>query len=736
MNKKRLSVVMAGAMLASSVAPVLAATESEVDSSRLGSLVEKVKEQLTSKVFDEKDTALAGKSAYYVKINGKDAKKVDGGLIKDMSLTNDAEKEALRKELQEAFKNLKAGDKVEIFSHGFREEGGKVFSTTNSDPVKYTASDLEPKFSDGTYNLNDLAVSIQTELRKGNNLVPATNTPVRIEDGKINIYFAKNANPVNLEGFKVEKTGNYYYISLDENTEVRDFSKYIGSDKKVHDITSATAIGDIYGFPAKYATSADIKGDELVETIKITGKQYNYKAEDLYDGLMLTTAGHDMLTLVKETSAQVKAGVQNVSIDFETLDNTKYPFASYAKGNPTGKDKYDFKVELPKINNEYGFVIRIKDAFGKETVHTIKGTEKYANVLATWLRSELARVDILAGDNRYETAVEIAKEQALLVGPAYGDNNNKINNIVLVNGDSLVDGLSAAPLAAHLTAGSNDFSKIAAPVLLTEANELPKATRAYLKELQANRKVGGPKAEVHLVGGTTVLNRGLEKELEELGFKVKRYNGDNREETSLKIAEALATKGNDFDEIFVVGAEGEADAMSIAGVASRSVNPIIVSKKGGLTYDALKKLEDEKVTIVGGENAVSKADEEAIKEEAKAVRRIEGSNRQATNAAVIKEFYHGDQLIDNVNGVNEVKSVIVAKDGKTNKTQLVDALAAANLGVQFNAPIVLATDKLSADQIDALQLRAKSAKSLYQVGIGVERSVVETIASKLGLLNK
>ena len=41
MNKKKLSVVMAGAMLASSVSPVLAATESELDTSRLGSLVKK-----------------------------------------------------------------------------------------------------------------------------------------------------------------------------------------------------------------------------------------------------------------------------------------------------------------------------------------------------------------------------------------------------------------------------------------------------------------------------------------------------------------------------------------------------------------------------------------------------------------------------------------------------------------------------------------------------------------------
>ena len=110
MNKKKLSVVMAGAMLASSVAPVLAAETSELDSSQLGSLVEKVHEKLTSKVFDKNDLAannLANESVYYVKINGEEVKKANGsGFIKDMPLTTDEEKEALRIELQEVFEKL------------------------------------------------------------------------------------------------------------------------------------------------------------------------------------------------------------------------------------------------------------------------------------------------------------------------------------------------------------------------------------------------------------------------------------------------------------------------------------------------------------------------------------------------------------------------------------------------------------------------------------------------------
>ena len=169
--------------------------------------------------------------------------------------------------------------------------------------------------------------------------------------------------------------------------------------------------------------------------------------------------------------------------------------------------------------------------------------------------------------------------------------------------------------------------------------------------------------------------------------------------------------------------------MSIAGVSAATQTPIIVSKNGGLSTDAIDELTDKSVTVIGGENSVSKEVYEELKEEAAAVRRISGENRQATNAAIIKEFYYA-------NGVNAAKSVIVAKDGKGNNGELVDALTAANLAAQTNAPVVLAKSSLSDEQLDALQLRAKSADSLYQVGIGVERSVVETIASKLGLLNK
>ena len=705
MNKKKLSVVMAGAMLASSVSPVLAATESELDTSRLGSLVEKVYDKLTSERFTagtgDKE---AGKSVYGVKIKGEATinAKID-------ALTVAGKEEELRIALQEAFKDLTADDKVEIWSKGTaKDEKGNLVSQALTTPV-YTAAEIKAQ----------LATTIAAQLMPSSSTnIIAQSSDVAFANGKISIKFQSGVkfNADNIEGYEFDAKTNTLYITA--GNEKIDFANYLNDKGEKVALASTTTASLVKGFAKVAPTGTDV-ADTLEETVKITGTTHNYKTTDLYDGLMLTTEGHEMLSLVKSIRHDKETATTKTTAVIKNLSKT----VDYTAGK---------NIDLSKVKGEYGFILSVKDGFGKTTEYVVKGAEKQTEVLASWLNTELAKVDILAGDNRYETAVKIAKEQAQVATPDAAG-SNVIENIVLVNGNALVDGLSAAPLAATLTDKKAGNGTQAAPVLLTEADALPKATKAYLVELMTNHVIGDKNtAKIHLVGGTTVLNRSLEKELESMGFEVVRYNGDNREETSLKVAEVVESKSTNKTQAFVVGAEGEADAMSISGYASSKKIPVIVSKKGGLTYEGLEAISNKAVTVIGGENAVSASEYEAIKEEATAVRRISGSDRQATNAAIIKEFYHDTTTL---NGINQ-ESVIVAKDGKGNKSALVDALTAANLAAQTNAPVVLATDKLSDDQIDAIRLRAQKADSLYQVGHGVDRSVMETIASKLGLLNK
>ena len=177
---------------------------------------------------------------------------------------------------------------------------------------------------------------------------------------------------------------------------------------------------------------------------------------------------------------------------------------------------------------------------------------------------------------------------------------------------------------------------------------------------------------------------------------------------------------NDLTKAFVVGATGEADAMSIAGYAAETTTPIVVSGFEGLSEETLESLEGARVNVIGGDSAVSAEDYAAIKDVALTLGRVSGSDRKATNAAVINRFYN-----DNFS----TKSVIVAKDDV-----LIDALTASNLAVEADAPIVLGTKELSKEQVDAVARNAKAAQKVYQVGHGVERNVVKTVAQALGLI--
>ncbi len=696
MNKKKLSVVMAGAMLASSVSPVLAAevVKEEVSANDLGLLQKEIRELLNSKVFaaDDTNADLRGKSVYAIYVNGKEQTKLDAGVSQD--------------ELQKVFNGLNTGDKVEVYSKGFREVNGKYYSTELTGAVyeKYTSDDLatlEKEINGKVYDVSKKNQPGYDSLGYGplSNLIKVDGAKFDTNTEKLVIEFV---NDIGLVG------ANNNTITISVGDEKVDTTKYLDKDGVAQNIVSTTTPGMFYGFPKAApktpAGETDIKSS-LVKEISITAGGYDLTVENLYDGLMLTTEGHDFFTAIKEAVAIGRT---------VTLKGNNTDEATLTESNVASA------IKMIGGKARFSITFGAKGNLAAET-YTITGTNE-ANVerLATWMIKPLARVDILAGDNRYETAVEIAKEYVGIKGTKNPTSaTNKITDIVLVNGNALVDGLSAAPLAA----------KKSAPVLLTEADSLPKATKTYLKELMADHLVGADKsATIHLVGGESVLSKSLERELKALGFNVERYGGDNREETSLEVSEAIGTT----NEVFVVGAEGEADAMSIASIAATQKTPIIVAKKGGITEDAIYELKDKDVTIIGGVNAVSKSEYNEIKLEAKGVQRIAGANRQATNAEIIKKYYKGNFA----GAVGNADHVIVAKDGQHNKMELVDALAAANFASEMNAPIVLATNKLSKEQENALELNAKNAHALYQVGHGVARDVVKTIAENLGLTNR
>ncbi len=305
-----------------------------------------------------------------------------------------------------------------------------------------------------------------------------------------------------------------------------------------------------------------------------------------------------------------------------------------------------------------------------------------ANVFA--LESNKIVREKLAGIDRFETAVQISEK----FGSA--------DTVVLVNYTAIADALAATPLAKMKNA----------PILLTEAGSLTKATAEQIKKLNAKNII--------IVGGTTVVSENVVKELNAMGKTVKRISGTDRYTT----AEEVAKNMGDVEKVAVVnGINGLADALSIAAPAAKENMAIILTD--GQTIEAGKKIIDNASTkyIIGGETVVSENLKNQIDGE-----RIAGLNRNETNAEVLEKFYNQSEL----------EKIYVAKDGvgsANHTSSLVDALAAGPLAGKEEALVMLVGSEL--DNGQEAYLKERTAEKLIEVGNGINQNAVEDIIKAL-----
>lgn len=291
----------------------------------------------------------------------------------------------------------------------------------------------------------------------------------------------------------------------------------------------------------------------------------------------------------------------------------------------------------------------------------------------------------LAGSDRYKTAVEISKAGWSTASKA-----------LIVNGTALPDALCASPLADEYDA----------PILLTEKDKLNADTLTELKRLGVK--------EVTLIGGDNVISKAQENQLVSEGFKVERISGIDRYETSLNIANKLkglySAKGNTGRKLVFLanGVKGLADATSVSSPAG--IKDAVILYTNGTNLNGVKNYIEtscDDVYIIGGTSVISQGVEDELRNTTnKSVKRIAGIDRKDTNAKVINEFFPNE----------EVSTLYVAKDGMGNESDLVDGLAVGSLASKNNAPVMLASDNLSASQESTL--KAKTVSTVAQVGDG------------------
>lgn len=240
----------------------------------------------------------------------------------------------------------------------------------------------------------------------------------------------------------------------------------------------------------------------------------------------------------------------------------------------------------------------------------------------------------ICGSTKYETCVQISN-----IGWKTSD------YVVLVSDEDFSDVLCSSVLSKKLNN---------APMLFTQKYVLDNSVKEQLQKLQVKT--------VYIIGGLGVISNDIEVTIEKLGIKVVRISGNDRYETSLKIAEEVEVGLN--KQIIIASGENFRDAISIATIACQKNIPILLTKQNELPNSVKSYLANKNFStfyIVGGTEVISSNIEKSLKN----VKRIYGTNIYETNAAVLKEFYnsspHNDiYIVSSKNYTDAIPCVVLA----------------------------------------------------------------------------
>ncbi|MGC5076849.1 cell wall-binding repeat-containing protein [Agrococcus sp. DT81.2] len=253
------------------------------------------------------------------------------------------------------------------------------------------------------------------------------------------------------------------------------------------------------------------------------------------------------------------------------------------------------------VNAEYLGVIGYGDTDVRTVVHVTTGD------------ATMPVPERLAGDDRYETAVEVSKR-------GYPDGADVV---YVASGENFPDGLAAAPAAAHE----------GGPLLLSSRGALNDTVAAEIQRLAPDRIV--------IVGGEPTLAPAVAEALAPLAAEVVRIGGADRYETSRLVADYAFDAS---ESAFIATGRNFPDALS-AGAAAGSIDaPIVLvdGMAGGVddaTMAELERLGAGTAYLMGDQASMSNGIELELDNAGIAVNRFAGSDRFDTAVLVNRALF-------------------------------------------------------------------------------------------------
>lgn len=221
------------------------------------------------------------------------------------------------------------------------------------------------------------------------------------------------------------------------------------------------------------------------------------------------------------------------------------------------------------------------------------------------------KVDRILGENRIETSINLSQKYY-----------KRADTVVIADAGGYPDALSASSLAKALNA----------PILLSNSEDLNEAVKAEIQRLEPKNVV--------IIGGENSISKEVEEKLgKATGLSLQRISGDDRYETSARVAREIVERTGAVDKAVIASGEVFADALAVAPLAAKETAPILLVKKDeapGVILETIKDLKIKPVYIAGGYKTVDKALEEKLPQ---VIERFAGQNRYETAGLIAKHTY-------------------------------------------------------------------------------------------------
>lgn len=290
------------------------------------------------------------------------------------------------------------------------------------------------------------------------------------------------------------------------------------------------------------------------------------------------------LTASEEEAAKPETTPFYVKIFINKLDEGMKALVKVNNNKP--KDPKDTKKPKDIVKPNYP-----KDSKKKLDNPTSKDSKK------TQIKSSR-----IGGSDRIETSVLLSKQKF-----------TNAETVIIASANNFPDALSASALA----------NKYKAPILLANHDKVSKSVLDEVKRLGAKKVI--------VVGGESSISENVANTLKS-SVNIERLAGNNRYETSRKIAEKLMNNGMDKALILVDG-RNYPDALSSSALVHKNNAPILLVSD---TADARENIEFAKKSnrlpkiIVGGTNSVGKDIESQVSN----TTRISGTDRYETSRKI------------------------------------------------------------------------------------------------------